>query len=152
RDLMAAYQALTERRLPALSPAPDFALYLKWLDRRDYQASRAYWTNYLADCPAATGVPGVQLDTPGAGYALGEHVFVFHAETSAALSRLAVRLQVTLNALLQTLWAVLLARYNGTDDVLFGAVVSGRPPDLVGIEDMVGLFLQSIPVRIRVAP
>jgi amino acid adenylation domain-containing protein/non-ribosomal peptide synthase protein (TIGR01720 family) len=152
QDLMAAYAALAARRMPALPPAPDYALYLEWLGRRDHQASRAYWTKYLSDCPAATPVPDVELDRHHAGYVLGEHVFVFDAETSAALSQLAVRLQVTLNVLLQTLWAVLLARYNGTDDVLFGAVVSGRPPDLAGIERTVGLFLQSIPVRIRVAP
>jgi non-ribosomal peptide synthetase component F len=56
---------------------------------------------------------------------------------------------VTLNSLMQAVWAVLLASYNGSQDVVFGGIVSGRPPELAGVERMVGLFLQSIPVRVR---
>ncbi|KAF6562705.1 MULTISPECIES: condensation domain-containing protein, partial [unclassified Paenibacillus] len=56
---------------------------------------------------------------------------------------------VTPNTLLQTAWGLLLQKYNGSDDAVFGGVVSGRPADISGIENMVGLFINTIPIRIR---
>jgi non-ribosomal peptide synthetase component F len=65
----------------------------------------------------------------------------------------AVRKQsLTLNTMVQGAWALLLSRYSGQQDVVFGATVSGRPPELRGIEEMVGLFINTLPVRVRVAP
>ena len=65
------------------------------------------------------------------------------------LRQLAEANQVTLNIVIQSIWGILLQRYNDTDDVVFGAVVSGRPPEIKGIEEMVGLFINTIPVRIK---
>ncbi|HLP60851.1 MAG TPA: amino acid adenylation domain-containing protein, partial [Candidatus Deferrimicrobium sp.] len=69
----------------------------------------------------------------------------------AALHKLAAANHVTLNTVAQTLWGIILGKYNGKEDVVFGAVVSGRPVDLEGVESMVGLFINTIPVRIRFA-
>jgi non-ribosomal peptide synthetase component F len=60
--------------------------------------------------------------------------------------------QLTLNTLVQGAWALLLSRYSGEEDVLFGATVSGRPPSMRGVEEMVGLFINTLPVRVRVSP
>ncbi len=72
-----------------------------------------------------------------------------HRET-AGLESLAQRLQVTLNTLVQGAWALLLSRYAQASDVVFGAVVSGRPAELAGVESMVGLFINSLPVRVEI--
>jgi len=58
--------------------------------------------------------------------------------------------RVTLNSVMQSVWALLLAHYSGTDDVVFGAVVAGRPAELAGVEGMVGPFINTLPVRIGV--
>ena len=71
------------------------------------------------------------------------------SETTAALTALAARLGVTANTIVQSAWAVLLGALTGTDDVVFGATVSGRPPALTGVESMVGLFINTLPVRVR---
>ncbi|MBC9915692.1 condensation domain-containing protein, partial [Chitinophaga varians] len=70
-------------------------------------------------------------------------------ERTAQLTQLSRSLGVTLNTLLQTAWGVLLMKYGNTDDVVFGSVVSGRPAELPGVERMVGLFINTVPVRVR---
>ncbi|MGH8919838.1 MAG: AMP-binding protein, partial [Actinomycetes bacterium] len=74
------------------------------------------------------------------------------ADTTAALERLARQRQVTLSSLVQTAWALLLARHTGHNDVVFGTTVSGRPAELPGAEDMIGLFINTVPVRVRLEP
>jgi non-ribosomal peptide synthetase component F len=73
-------------------------------------------------------------------------------ETTAALQGVGRRLRVTPNTLVQGAWALILSRYSGQQDVLFGAVVSGRPHDLEGVESMIGLFINTLPMRVRVSP
>ena len=72
------------------------------------------------------------------------------SEQTRRLQERARREQVTMNTVLQGAWALLLARYSGSNDVLFGATVSGRPAELEGVERMVGLFINTLPVRVRV--
>ncbi|GAA3356383.1 hypothetical protein GCM10017744_022740 [Streptomyces antimycoticus] len=71
------------------------------------------------------------------------------AELSAALAEVARRHGLTLNTVVQGAWATLLGRLAGRDDVVFGATVSGRPPEVPGIETMIGLFINTLPVRVR---
>src|SRR6185503_15854631 len=66
------------------------------------------------------------------------------------LSSLAAQLQLTVNTLVQGGWALLLSRYSGERDVVYGATVSGRPAELAGIETMIGVFINTLPVRVRV--
>ncbi|WP_025680083.1 condensation domain-containing protein, partial [Paenibacillus massiliensis] len=68
---------------------------------------------------------------------------------SDALYRIAKQQQVTINTLMQSVWGVILQKYNNNEDVVFGSVVSGRPTDLPGVENMIGLFINTIPVRIH---
>ena len=71
---------------------------------------------------------------------------------TAALQALARQHQLTINTLVQGAWALLLSRYSGQEDVVFGATVSGRPAALAGVESMVGLFINTLPVRVQVSP
>ncbi|MCP5053268.1 MAG: amino acid adenylation domain-containing protein, partial [bacterium] len=75
--------------------------------------------------------------------------FLLDTQKTAALKRMAARNHVTLNIVNQSVWGILLGKYNGKEDVVFGTVVSGRPSDLEGVESMIGLFINTIPVRIR---
>ena len=68
---------------------------------------------------------------------------------TAALSQQARRQGLTLNTLIQAAWGILLGRLTGRDDVVFGVTVAGRPPEIAGIEQMVGLFINTLPLRVR---
>ncbi len=143
-ELMALYRGAE------LPPAPPFAHHLEWLAAQDSAAARRYWMARLRDAPKPVALPGLRAVADG-GYAMRELSFAFDAATTRLLAELGARLGVTLNTLVQAQWAVLLAGFGGDADVMFGAITSGRPAELAGIEAMVGLFLQPVPVRARVA-
>ncbi|XBO87532.1 condensation domain-containing protein [Bacillus licheniformis] len=97
----------------------------------------------------SVSVPGTKSKTTEGVYTPKHLQFSLKPETIEKLSDLARRLGVTLNTLFTSIWGLLLHRYNATDDAVFGAVVSGRPSAIDGIESMAGLFINTVPVRIR---
>ena len=141
RDLLALYAG------EELPPARPYRDYLAWVSEQDTDTSRTAWR------AALSGVDGPTLLVPRAG--TGPAVLPELVETTldpAPLTALARRLGVTLSTLLQAAWGSLLARHTGRTDVLFGGTVSGRPADLPGVDDMVGLFINTVPVRVRLDP
>ncbi|WP_143541231.1 non-ribosomal peptide synthase/polyketide synthase, partial [Rhodococcus sp. D-1] len=122
--------------------------YLAWLVDQDRDRSLTAWADVLSGVEEPTLLAQV---TGGQEFtALSQKLNVsMSSETTAALTALAARLGVTANTIVQSAWAVLLGALTGTDDVVFGATVSGRPPALTGVESMVGLFINTLPVRVR---
>src|SRR4029453_17993829 len=108
--------------LPRVTPYRD---YLAWIAAQDRDAAIGAWRDALAGPRAATPLWS-------------------HGPARQARSH-----GVTLNTLLQAVWAILLARLTGRDDVVFGVTVAGRPPEIPGIEAMVGLLLNTSPLRVR---
>ncbi|AUG80137.1 hypothetical protein CFP65_5435 [Kitasatospora sp. MMS16-BH015] len=133
-----------------LPPAVPYREYLHWLTRRDAEAARTAWSTALAGTEEPT------LLAPGQGHATPQLPLRVQTELTPAategLVRTARRYGVTLNTLVQAAWGVLLARLTGREDVLFGTTVSGRPHDLPGVERMVGLLINTVPVRLRLDP
>ncbi len=152
-EFCSIYQALRTGRAPELHEPPPYNQYVDWLEVRDTQAARDHWKRVLAGYNTPVSIPAdrhAHLDADlNADYALEEHAFCLDADITKAMSKLAVSQGSTLNNFLQCVWAILLARYNDEDDVLFGTVVSGRPPEVEGIENMVGLFINTVPVRVQ---
>ncbi|MBK4215969.1 amino acid adenylation domain-containing protein [Paracoccus caeni] len=129
-------------------PAPSFGDYVTWLDRQDKTAAGDYWTRTL------TGIEGptpLGIDRAETGETdLTEHRVTLGGDLSTALQALARRERLTLATLMQGAWALVMSRYAGTGDVTFGTVLAGRPADLPGVEEMAGLFLQTVPLRVTV--
>ena len=145
-DSDAAAAAAAAAGLPRPRPYRDF---LAWLAGRDHAASARAWAAELDGVTEPTLlIPRPAAPAPAAG--LG------HAEIpvpdARGLSQRAAELGVTLNTLVQAAWAVLLAGLTGQHDIIFGATVSGRPAALPGAETMIGLFINTIPVRVRCRP
>jgi acyl carrier protein len=138
QELFAGYYG---HRLPP--PAP-YRKFVSWLADRDLEAARAAWSEVLAgfDTPTLVGsaARSVSGERASASFRLSE-------ETTRALGELARSQHTTVNTVLQGAWALLLSTLTGQRDVAFGAVVSGRPPELAGAESMVGLLINTVPVR-----
>ncbi|RPF31437.1 non-ribosomal peptide synthetase [Streptomyces sp. TLI_185] len=147
RELLALYA--TDGDPAVLAPAPPYRTFLEWLNRRDRIAAEAAWRRALADVTEPTRL--APAATPGATEPAQARTEL-SADTGAALTACARSLGVTVNTLVQSAWAILLGRLTGRDDVVFGATVSGRPPELPGVESMVGLFINTIPTRVRLRP
>ncbi|GGR89707.1 hypothetical protein GCM10010252_30750 [Streptomyces aureoverticillatus] len=127
-----------------------FGDFLTWLAGRDTDASADAWSQELSGLEEPTLLaPGAQSgDSPG----IGQVDVPLTAEQAGDLARTAVELGLTLNTVIQGAWALLLAQVTGRQDVVFGSSVAGRPPELPGVDSAVGMFLNTLPVRVRCAP
>ncbi|HLI76528.1 MAG TPA: condensation domain-containing protein, partial [Acidobacteriaceae bacterium] len=134
-----------------LGEAVTFRRYLAWLINRDRQAAGDAWRKSLAGLPGPTLVAGAAK----AGYPASFpklSVTKLSEELTAALTEAARTAGLTLNTMIHGAWALLLCRVTGQQDVIFGQTVSGRAPDIDGIEEIVGPLINAAPVRVRLDP
>ncbi len=150
QDLLRLYGSAGDAT--ALGRVRPYRDFLAWLATQDREATTRAWAREL------DGVDEPTLLMPGASAPESEHTGVgqvevpLTAELPRALSRRASELGLTLNTLVQGAWAVLLAALTGRRDVVFGATVSGRPPQVAGVDEMVGMFIHTLPVRVQCTP
>lgn len=147
QELFAIYHALLHDIPYRLEPVKPYKEYIQWLEKQDKQASLEYWTQSLAGFEGQSTFKEQRKQTNE--HELGEIEWAMSKEETAALSELALQQNATLSSALQSVWSILLSRYQRSNDVLFGTVVSGRPADLASVDRMVGLFINVIPRRIQ---
>ncbi|MGW5153680.1 condensation domain-containing protein, partial [Rhodococcus koreensis] len=148
-DMLALYAA--GDGVPALPPVHPYRSYLEWRAEQDEAAARRAWAAALEGVEGPTLLapadPGREISSRAGevGADLGE-------QRTRDLSELAARLDVTVSTVMQAAWGILMMRMTGRDDAVFGGTVSGRPPQLAGVESMIGLFINTVPVRVRADP
>ncbi|WP_028595418.1 non-ribosomal peptide synthetase [Paenibacillus assamensis] len=147
-DLFSCYEAYLNGIEPEWVERQPYRFYLNWLKGQDQQEAVTYWKNRLAGYEQPVTLPKSSRGRRN-GYEQENVSFTMERSLTSELNKLAKVNDVTLNTVVQTVWASVLQRYNDTEDVVFGTVVSGRPPEINGIEDMIGLFINTIPVRFR---
>ncbi|MEU8820497.1 amino acid adenylation domain-containing protein [Actinoplanes sp. NPDC048796] len=140
RDLLTLYAG---GKPPAVRPYKD---YLAWVARQDRGAAERAWRDALA------GVEEATLIAPGTERAIAEPSAIERHVDVVRVAEVARARGLTLNTVVQGAFALVLAELTGRDDLVFGATVSGRPGALAGVEDMVGLFINTVPVRVRPRP
>src|SRR5215510_6804166 len=148
QEVFAFYEAGCRGETLKLDQPRPFRDYIVWLKQQDMSRAEAYWRKALAGFSTPTRLSLERVANGESGYA--EEQVWLSAEQSEQVQRFARAQQVTVNTVVQGAWALLLSRYSGEEEVLFGATVSGRPAELAGVEQMVGLFINSLPVRVRV--
>ncbi|ATL25930.1 non-ribosomal peptide synthetase [Streptomyces formicae] len=147
-ELFDLYAQLREGHEPELFPAPAYGTYLDWLEDTGTDAARAAWADALE------GIQGPTLVAPHAvGTVMPERILcTLPTGLGAALRERARECGVTLNTVVQVAWGLVLHHVTGGDDVLFGMTVSGRTADVEDIDTMVGLLINTLPARVRLAP
>jgi non-ribosomal peptide synthase protein (TIGR01720 family) len=152
KDLFVLYDAFSNGRSLELETPHSYRQYLAWLKQQDLVEAEAFWRRTLQDFITPTSIMPkldiASLPRDESGYS-EQRLLVSPATTTSLLS-LGRQHRLTMNTIVMGAWALLLSRHSGQDDVLFGVVTSGRPPDLDGVESMVGLFVNTLPMRIRV--
>ncbi|MEU3505149.1 condensation domain-containing protein, partial [Streptomyces hundungensis] len=151
RELFELYAAHgDDSALPRVAP---YRTYLAWLAGQDRTAALDAWRAALAGLEAPTLLAGRAVtDAPRSGDLPRTLVLDLDPATTSRLRETARAHRLTLNTLVQGAWGLLLGHLTGRPDVLFGTTVSGRPPEIPGIETMVGLFINTVPVRLRPKP
>ncbi len=153
RDLAAFYRAFARGEAVRLGAAGRYRDFIAWLREQDTAAAEAAWRRELAGLAAPTSLAGFELSPPASG---GEthaaRSLQLAPAASAALQELGRRRRLTLSTIVHGAWALLLSRYAGEDEVLFGTTVAGRPPELPAVGAAVGLFINTLPTRVEVPP
>ncbi|WP_433581350.1 amino acid adenylation domain-containing protein [Paenibacillus amylolyticus] len=149
QELFDGYFAIQEqRKLEAKGTIP-YKHYIEWLDNQDHEESLKYWSDYLQGYDEQTTLPKEHSITKSDEYHSEHIICALSQELTGQIAQVASQNQVTLNTFMQTAWGMLLQIYNGSEDVVFGSVVSGRPAAIVGVERIIGLFINTIPVRVQ---
>lgn len=150
-EVFATYAAACDGRPPELAPVRPYRDFIAWQQSRGTSEAEQFWRGQLVgfSTPTPLGI-GRDAGEGNGGYSL--EIVDVSTEEIAGLRAAARTHGVTLNTMVQGAWALLLARYGGQKEVLFGTAVAGRPPELDGVETMVGLFINTLPSRIAVEP
>ena len=151
RDVFLLYEAHAKGKPLHLPPVRPFRDYIAWLQRQDMTQAEKFWREYLRGFTAATPLPlapaSSQTGAMNSQHAHSERRTRLTRDVTEKLVKFSRSYQLTLNTVVQGAYAILLSRYSGERDVVFGATVSGRPPDLEGVENMIGIFINTLPVR-----
>ncbi|MEO4048125.1 amino acid adenylation domain-containing protein [Pseudomonas sp. CAU 1711] len=145
-EILARYQGETP------PPRPPYRDYIGWLAAQPARDSLRFWAERLAGFEGAGSLPQLAAPRPGEAVDHRTHHLRLDAGASARLNGAARRTGVTLNTLVQAAWALLLARYNDQPEVVFGITSSGRPSELPGAERMLGVFINTLPLRLKIEP
>jgi amino acid adenylation domain-containing protein/non-ribosomal peptide synthase protein (TIGR01720 family) len=153
KEVLERYAAACAGKAFHPSPHRPYRDYVAWIRSHEPAKAKEYWEAMLKGFSGAVPLPGeraVQSFTANKTY--GEQQLTVSAETTLFLQAKVRQHRITLNALVQAAWALLLRHYTGERDVLFGVTVSGRPAELAGMNGMVGIFINTLPLRIGLSP
>ena len=153
REVFAVYEALQRGETIELPPVRPFSDHVEWLQRQDFSQAKTFWRQTLHGFSALTPL---NIDRSAAGRndvtGYGERETKLSSELTTRLVALGAAHGLTLNTLVQGAWAVLLSRYSGEHDVVFGGIRACRHSGVDGGEAMVGMLINTVPVRAQVDP
>ena len=142
------YNSFEDNRSPQLPARKPYKNYIKWLEKKDKIEAGNYWNQYLKGYEQLSTLSLQNISRKSGYYKKEEITLRLNDRVTQKLKAVSEKWGVTLNTVIQALWGVMLAKYNGVNDVVFGAVVSGRPSEIEGVESITGLFINTIPVRV----
>lgn len=150
-ELRAAYRARMALGRPRAGTAAGYGRYIAWLGQQDHAAALAYWEKTLADYASPASLA---RKTPSDRMQGGFRTYEWRIAQPLAhdIAGLCKRYQLTTSTLFKGLWAILLQRHTGASDVVFGEVAAGRPPHLHDANAILGLFINTVPVRVSTQP
>ncbi|MCB9280800.1 MAG: amino acid adenylation domain-containing protein [Lewinellaceae bacterium] len=152
-EFKAIYSGLKAGNLPVLQPVIQYRNYIRWLIAQDRTASENYWKNYLEGYETPVGLTEkTAAPDPDGDPDMASSVFHFSRESTDRIYGYCRDKRITPGTFLQTCWGILLCKYNNRADAVFGLTVSGRSPQVEGIESMTGLFINTVPVRVSFSP
>jgi amino acid adenylation domain-containing protein len=148
-EVVAQYRRLAAGTPPP-PPPPPFRDYIAWLQRQDLEAPQGFWREYLGGVRPSRLAPLRPWDPRRGTGPVERRMVDLPADVATGLREAAARHRVTFGTVVQAAWALLLRAYTGRAEVTFGCASSGRPVDLPGVERMVGMFANTLPVRVTV--
>ncbi len=152
KEVFEFYKALCEGENLHFKPPLAYKNYITWLRQQDHSQAEKFWREFLkgVDTPTPLDVKKYVGDVVGKQATYAQENIKLSKTVTAGLQSFAKQFQLTINTIIQGAWALLLSRYSGEENVIFGITSSGRSPTLEGSESMVGVFLNTLPLRLDV--
>lgn len=152
KDLINALKNI-HQEVDTYEKAPPYKTYIRWLERQHTSQAETYWKTALKGFQSSTPLGKILAVKENTPFTREQEIgkIVLDCETTHQIREILKERHLTLNTLVQGIWALLLSRYSGNSDVVFGVTVSGRPADLNGIESMLGLFINTVPMRVQIS-
>ncbi|ODG96162.1 non-ribosomal peptide synthetase [Nostoc sp. KVJ20] len=148
KEVLAFYEANQRGEHLRLQPVRPYREYIQWLQQQDIDQAKNFWQKTLRGFATPTFLIGNREQEQRI---YNEQPFQLSKTVTEKLQYVARQHHLTLNNLVQGAWALLISRYSGENDVVFGATVSGRPSTLVGVDSMVGLLINTLPIRVQIS-
>ncbi|MCP4151527.1 MAG: non-ribosomal peptide synthetase, partial [bacterium] len=152
KELLHCYRRFMEGKTLQFNPITPYRKYIRWLEQQETEEGLEFWQSHLEGYEQIATLANKKKSD--GRHKLNEEYkpaaldWEIEPMETTRLNKIAKENGTTLNLVLQTIWGILLMKYNNIEDVVFGAVVSGRPAGIEGIEEMVGLFINTVPVRV----
>jgi amino acid adenylation domain-containing protein len=152
QEVFDCYESYNRGESLQLTSCHPYREYISWLQEQDSSQAKKFWQQRLKGIEAPTPLVVDQLISNKPQQETYQEIpFKLSFEITNQLQSLAQKHHLTLNNLVQGAWGLLLSRYSGERDIVFGATVSGRPSELPNIDRMVGLFINTLPVRLQIS-
>ncbi|CCF12997.1 amino acid adenylation domain protein [Brevibacillus laterosporus GI-9] len=164
QEWMEHYRAVLHNAPVNFEEAVPFSTYMRWIEQQDQEESLRFWSQYLHGYEDPTPLPNMMVTgwkkeekdiepridhrQKSIGYEQAETIMYIEKTLTSQLQRIAREYHSTIGAILQTAWGILLGKYNDKRDVVFGRTVSGRPSEVEGVEQIIGLFINTNPIRV----
>ncbi len=148
-EFLNVYETLASGKEPEKVEEDRYEDYIRYIERGNKDHQEAYWRNYLKGIEHRTLLPfsGATTDR---NKGMGEYGFLYShidADTTKKIQSYAQSKRITINTLVQGAWAFLLHKYTGSNSVVYGMIVSGRPDDLPNVEKRVGMYINTLPLH-----
>lgn len=155
QEFVETYGTLCQGKETSFAPTRPFKDYIDWLQQQDITKAENFWRQALQGVKTPTPLTYIEKlektelsSTQEVRYS--EEIIQLSAKTTQALQSFATQHRLTLATIINGIWAVLLSRYTCCNNVLYGCTVTGRPADLQGVESMVGMFVNTLPIHVNI--
>ncbi|WPV63819.1 non-ribosomal peptide synthetase [Chitinophaga sp. LS1] len=149
QQMMECYEALCKGVTPVWKKYTSFTRFLEWKGVVNNTASLSFWKEYLEDYTTVAALPATNGSVTSTVYDRAEYTLTVPEVLTGKIALFCRQHKITPSTFMQVAWGILLGKYNNTADVVFGVTVSGRPADMEGMEDLLGLFINTLPIRIH---
>ncbi len=148
KDFLDNYDTLVNHNEVHIIPTRSYRDFIAYLKNQDEKKQKVFWEKYFRDFDSPTKLPYSKFGVTNKGY--DKERRIFSNDISQKVHSFSKERNITLNTIFQASWALVLNNYVSQDDIMFGVTVSGRSADLEGIQNIVGLFINTIPIRVKV--
>ncbi len=149
-EVFTAYEMMCANTAVHIQPTRPYRNYIAWIFQQDKEKAKSFWEKRLSGYSVPNSLSAIEFNKAKEEEIFSETQLEISEELTEKLQLLSQKNNITLNSIFQAAWAIILNRYCGEENIVFGTTVAGRPPQINGIEEMIGIFINTLPMHIKI--